>query len=33
MGMVRPSLSYAVGECINWYNLFEKQFNNVCKEP
>lgn len=32
-GMVRPSLSYTAGGCINSYNLLEKQFDNVCKEP
>lgn len=33
MGMVRPSFSYTAGGCINWYNLSERQFGNVCKEP
>lgn len=31
--MVRLSLSYTASGCINWYNLSEKQFDNVCKEP
>lgn len=32
VGMVRPSLSYTAGGCINWYNLSAKQFDNMCKE-
>lgn len=32
VGMVRPSLSYTAGGYINWYNLSEKQFDNVGKE-
>lgn len=32
VGMARPSFSYTAGGCINWYNLSERQFDNVCKE-
>lgn len=27
------SLSYTAGGCIQWHNLSEKQFDDMCKEP